>query len=126
MEKILTLWVKKQLSSLDADNKVITGELAEKYILHKTNFHTEPTANDGYTLQTFTGNDNNEYNIIFNTNTQPPTVLIESGEMKKMLTQSNSWAKGSEYAGYKAKLNVQEDKATLTLDNKKIVLKGKN
>ncbi len=114
-----------QLFQLDADNKVITGELAENYILNKTELETEPDMNDGYTLQQYIGDDKKEYNIIFNTNPKVPTVLIQSGDLEKKLAQTQSWAKGAEYKGNEAKLTIQGDNATLILNDKKIVLTNK-
>lgn len=82
-------------------------------------------ANDGYSLQVFTGNDNKEYSLIFNNNSQIPTVLLQSENIEKLLTQTEAWAKGAEYGTDDVKLTVTGGKATLIVNDKTIELTGK-
>ena len=114
-----------QLFALDADNKVIEGELAKDYILTKTQLEAEPDVNEGPTPQSFTGDDEKEYNILFDTNPTPPTATVESGNFNVILTQTAASAKSAEYEGENSKLSVNGDKGTLTINNKKIALKAK-
>lgn len=115
----------EQLFRLDKNKKVVKGELAKNYILNKTELEPEPDTNDGYYLQQFIGDDNKEYNIIFNTNPKVPTALIQTKDFKQMLFQTQVWAKGAEYATNKTKLIAKRNKATLFIDKKKINLKEK-
>jgi uncharacterized lipoprotein NlpE involved in copper resistance len=112
-----------KLFQLDINNKVIEGELAEDYTLNKIILENEPEVNNGYTLNEFLGSDNKEYDVIFNTNTKTPTAIIEIDDAKRILTQTQAWAKGAEYENGKVKLIVKGDKATLILDKKTIQLK---
>lgn len=114
-----------QLFALSADNKVIDGDLAKNYILKKTELEPSLDANEGYTLQQFKGSDNKEYNIIFNTNPKIPTVLVETDNFKKLLQQTEVWAKGAVYADKNIKLTVNGSEATLEIDNTKIKLTEK-
>lgn len=116
---------KKQLFRLDKNKKVVKGELAENYILNKTELEPEPDTNNGYYLQQFIGDDNKEYNIIFNTNPKVPTALIQTKDFKQMLFQTQVWAKGAEYTTNKTKLITNKNKATLFIGKKKINLKEK-
>lgn len=112
-----------QLFYLDTNRKKIEGELAENYILTKTELEPALDANEGYTLQTFTGSDNKNYNVIFNTNPKTPTALVETDGFKRMLSQTQAWAKGAEYSGSNTKLIVRDNKATLIIKGNKIKLK---
>lgn len=114
-----------QLFMLDINNKEITGEMAKDYILTKTELQVGLDVNEGYTLNKFVGDDKVEYDIVFNTNGKVPTALINYGDISKILMQTQAWAKGGEYAGDKLMLNVKGDKATLTIDKKKIKLTAK-
>lgn len=114
-----------QLFALDADNKVIEGDLAKDYILTKTELQPSLDVNEGFTLQQFKGSDNKEYNIVFNTNPKVPTALVETGNFKKLLPQTETWAKGALYADKNIKLTVQGSEATLEVDNAKIKLTEK-
>lgn len=113
------------LYALDANNKVIEGELAEKYILKKTELQPALDINDGYTLEQYTGSDKKEYDIIFNTNNKIPTALIKTDGLEKELKQTEAWAKGAEYSDGGIELRVNGDNATLIINNKKIELKKK-
>lgn len=112
-----------QLFFLDADKKKVEGDLAKNYILTKTELEPSLDSNEGYTLQTFTGDDNKKYNIIFNTNPSVPTAYVQTEGFGKMLSQTEAWAKGAEYAASNTKLTVQGDKATLIIKGEKIELK---
>lgn len=114
-----------KLFSLDANHEKIEGELAESYILTKTELEPALDSNEGFTLQMFTGSDNKNYNIIFNTNPKIPTALVETDGFKETLSQTESWAKGAEYTKNNAKLTIQENKATLIIEGRKIELKQK-
>lgn len=115
---------KNQLFCLDSDNKKYEGELADIYVLTKTELEPPLDSNEGYTLQMFVGSDNKNYNIIFNTNPKTPTALVETKGFSKMLSQTEVWAKGAEYSGSNTKLRVQGDHATLMIEDNKIELKG--
>lgn len=114
-----------QLSSLDNNNKKIEGELAENYTLTKTVLEPPLDANEGYTLQIFTGSDDKSYNIIFDTNPKIPTALVETDGFKTMLSQTEAWAQGVEYSGSNTKLTVQGDKVILIIKDQKIELTQK-
>ncbi len=114
-----------QLFALDADNKVIEGELAANYILEKVDLEPEPDANNGYTLKEYVGSDSKEYDVVFNTNPEKPVAMIEYDDSKVVLTQTEAWAKGAVYSNKNTKLTAQDDKATLELNGKKIELKEK-
>lgn len=126
LEKSTYLVGENQLFSLDNNNKKIEGELAENYILTKTELEPSLNANKGYTLQTFIGSNHKNYNILFNTNPKIPTVLVETSGFKKILSQTQAWAKGAEYSGNNITLTIQGDQATLTIKNNKIELKQKD
>lgn len=115
-----------QLFYLDSNNKKIEGELAEDYILTKTELEPPLDANEGYSLQIFTGSDNKNYNIIFNTNPKTPTALVETKGFSRMLSQTESWSKGAEYSGSNTKLTVKGDHATLIIKGNKIKLKQRD
>lgn len=112
-----------KLFTLDANHKKVEGELAEDYILTKTELEPSLDANEGYTLETFTGSDNKNYNVIFNTNPKVPTALIETDGFNRMLSQTQAWAKGAEYSGSNTKLIIQDNNATLIIKEVKIKLK---
>lgn len=111
-----------KLFMLDADNKTIEGDLADNYILTKTNLEAEPTVNDGSTLQTYNGDDGKEYNIVYNTTATPPTATVQYDNAEKLLQQKEAWAKGAEYEGKDIHLYVNGASATLTIKGKKINL----
>lgn len=94
----------------------------ETISMDKQNNHK---ASDGYSLQVFTGNDNKEYSLIFNNNSQIPTVLLQSDNLEKLLTQTEAWAKGAEYETDDVKLTVKGAKATLLVNDKTIELTEK-
>lgn len=119
------LVAENQLFTLDENYKKIEGELAENYILTKTELEPALDSNEGYTLQVFTGNDNKNYNIIFNTNPKIPTAFVQTDGFEKILSQTQAWAKGAEYSGNNIKLTVKDNKATLIIKNKKVELKEK-
>lgn len=79
---------------------------------------------DAVTVQNFIGNNNTVYKIVFNTNAEVPTALVETETFKKTLSQTQAWAKGGEYTADNISLIVKEDKAILTIDNEEIELKG--
>lgn len=117
---------KNRLIYLDEDNKKFTGELADSYVLARTELEPPLDSNEGYYLQIFKGSDNKNYNIIFNTNPKIPTALIETKGYSKMLSQTEAWAKGAEYAGSNTNLRVQGNRATLLIEDNKIELKSKD
>lgn len=112
------------LTALDAEGKKITGELAENYVLKKSELQEEPTANDGVYLEEYSGDDGNSYFIVLNTNGKVPTALVESksGDLKIELAQTAAWAKGAEYMKDNVKLTTSGKKATLYFAKKKIEL----
>lgn len=111
------------LTSLDADGKVITGELAENYVLKKSELQEEPTATPGIYVEEFTANDGKTYTITFNTNEKTPTATVETDNFKKVLEQTEAWAKGAEYKKDNVSLISKGETAVLTINNKKIQLK---
>lgn len=117
------LVAENQLFALDANHKKIEGELAEDYILTKIELEPALDANEGYTLQTFTGSDDKPYNVIFNTNSTIPTVLVETDGFQKTLTQTQAWAQGAEYLGSNAKLTIKGEIVVLTIKDHEIELK---
>lgn len=114
-----------KLFMLDKEGKVITGELAENYILFKTELELQPDVNEGYYLHQFTGDDDNEYNIIFNTNSKTPTAFVQSKDFKQILIQTQAWAKGAEYESNRLKLIAGKDKTSLFINDREIKLKEK-
>lgn len=115
-----------KLMVLDKEQKVYAGALANVYALTKTDLQPALDDNDGYSLQLFKGSDNKNYNLVFNTNPKPPTVLIETEGRSIMLTQSSAWAKGAEYVGNNAALRAQGDHATLVVEGQKIELHSRD
>lgn len=114
-----------KLFMLDKEGELITGELAENYILFKTELELQPDVNEGYYLHQFTGDDDNEYNIIFNTNPKIPTAFVQSKDFKQMLVQTQAWAKGAEYESGNLKLIAGKNKTSLFINNREIKLKEK-
>lgn len=114
-----------QLTLLDQNLKKIEGELSENYILIKTELEPPLDSNEGYTLESFKGSDDKDYNLVFNTNPTIPTVLITCEGFQKMLSQTQAWAKGAEYAGSNTRLIVKGDKGILTIKGRKIELHQK-
>lgn len=97
--------------------------LPNKFTLLKTELELQPDDSEGYYLYVFKGDDNNDYNIIFNTNPKVPTAYIQSNSMKVLLQQTQAWVKGAEYESGEIKLIAKEDSATLIVNGEKIYLK---
>ncbi len=115
-----------QLFALDANNKVIEGDLAAHYVLAKLDFDSEPQEKEGYYSMEYVDKDKNEYDVVFTTKPETPVAIVElDNDVKMALTQTEVWAKGAVYANKKAKLTAQGDKATLEMDGKKIELTEK-
>ncbi len=76
----------------------------------------------GVHTSVFVGDDGNVYKLVFDTNTNPPTVSIQSNKLNIRLNQTEAWAKGAEYEGDNVSLTASGDNATLMLNNKRIKL----
>lgn len=113
---------KNKLELLDENIKA-KESMPNKIILHKTELELQPDDSDGYYLYVFKGDDNNDYNIIFNTNPKVPTAYIQSNSIEVLLQQTQAWAKGAEYESDEIKLIAKGDRATLIVNGKKIYLK---
>lgn len=113
------------LLCLDKNGKKVEGELAEDYILQRTELETSPDINDGYNLVIFLGSDNKIYNIVFNTNTETPIASVNAENFQKTLIQTEAWAKGAIYKGNNVELSMKGNKGELIIDGKKITLKEK-
>lgn len=107
---------------LDKDGKEITGELADKYILQKTDIKNCSDFVDGYNLEKYKTEDGKEYTIVYNTNKKTPTALIESTNLKEELTQTTAWAKGAEYVKGDYKIIAKGDNVEFFIKDKKIIL----
>lgn len=114
-----------ELIMLDAAGNVVEGDLAENYILKKTEFNEEPLENPGLPAQVYAGSDGNDVLITFDTAGDKPVARIERGDFEAELVQTEVWAKGAEYEKDGIKLRSQGDKGTLYIDNKEIQLNRK-
>lgn len=110
---------------LDKEGNRNEGELAEEYILQRTELEQSPDVNEGYNLLILLGSDNKTYNIIINTNTETPIALVDAGDFQKTLIQTEAWAKGAIYKGDKIELAMKGSQGKLMIDGKEIILKEK-
>lgn len=115
-----------QLFYLDSTHKKYEGELANFYVFSKTELQPSLDTNEGYTLQQYIGSDKKKYTIVFNTNPKVPTALVETEGYRKILSQTQAWSKGAEYAGSNTKLIAKGDKAVLIIDGHRIELKSRD
>lgn len=117
---------KDKLFMLDAENKIVTGELAANYVLEKMNFDTDAPAKAGYTVKEYSGSDSNEYDVVFNANTDKPIALVKCNDIKVVLTQSAATDKNATYSNKNAKLIVSaQGEATFESNGKQVELKEK-
>lgn len=111
-----------QLIALDAELKKHEGENADAYLLNKTNFSKKSETTPGYTVQNLKDNKGSNYTLVFNTNTRVPSVCLIANGMKKVLSQTQAWAKGGEYASGNTKIIAKDNKVTITTQDKTIEL----
>lgn len=109
------------LIALDSNKKTIAGE-QDSYILSRAMLKPVGGPIEGYAMQMFEGNDGMKYNVLFNTNPKVPTALVSGDGFIQMLSQTNAWAKGAEYASSNMQLMVKDNKAMLTKGSEKVSL----
>lgn len=110
------------LTALDSNKKEIGGEQADSYVLSRAMLKPMGGPIEGYTMQMFSGDDGMKYNLLFNTNPKVPTAVVSGDGFTQILSQTNAWAKGAEYASSNMQLMVKDNKATLTKGSDKVIL----
>lgn len=98
-------------------------KLDKKPMLYKVDLKLTQSTKEGYTFEKYRGSDKKEYNVLFITSTKVPTVYIQSQGFKRILSQTQAWAKGAEYFGSNISLVAKNKTLLLSIDQKSIQLR---